>query len=329
MWRVSFQAMGEGFRRVLGGFGVVVLVWFLGFLLALPAAWQVTAGLHESVGQSRVHENLRDGFDMGWFGEFHAQARGIETSFAPTVTGAGAFYANLETWISGSFLTLPPGLLGLVVLYVLLWLLLQAGVVERVACPGQERGPGRLLATGARFFWRFLRLFVFSGVLYVGIYAASRWVYRWLGRWTRDVTEERTVLFLSLAVLAVTAFLLVLVHLSSAYARIATVRDDRRGMFRAILHGFGWLLRHPLRTATLFLVVALTSLALLAVYAVAAPVSGPSSHLGTVLAFALGQAYLMARVFLRLWLLAGQGSLYGRLSLADSTLATIPLEDKE
>ena len=46
--------------------------------------------IERSVDGSLVHENLRDGFDTGWYDEYRDEAKGIERTFRPTVVGAGA-----------------------------------------------------------------------------------------------------------------------------------------------------------------------------------------------------------------------------------------------
>ena len=85
-------------------------------------------------------------------------------------------------------------------------------------------------------------------------------------------------------------------------------------MLRAMLFGLRFALRHPLGTGGLVVFLTLVSVVLLIAYAAVAPVAGPSTYVGVFLAFAGAQAYLIAKVFLRLWLLAGQGSLYTRFS---------------
>ena len=79
--------------------------------------------LASQIGASRVHESLRDGFDIEWYGEFADDARGLASTFRPTVTGAGAFYDNLEGWVEGSIFRGVPLLVGVGVAYALVWAL--------------------------------------------------------------------------------------------------------------------------------------------------------------------------------------------------------------
>ena len=305
-----FAALSYGMWRVIGSPRMLVLLWAVNLVAALPAAWAVTSAIHASVEHSVVHERLRDDFDMGWQGEFHDRARGAETTFRPDVTGAGAFYANLEMWITGRLLELPPEVLGLAAVYLLTWILLQGGVVARLVRPGERFRASGFLGTGARFFFRYVQLTVLSGAVYFLLFLASRRAYERVAEATRDVPAERPVLLLSLGVLAVTAVALAAVQASFAYARITTVVEDRRNMLLTALEGARIFLSRPLRTVALYGMLGLVSAVLLLLYGWIAPVAGPSSLGGVAMAFLAAQAYLMLKLALRLSLLGGLVALH-------------------
>ena len=300
----------EGLRRSVSSPRMILFLWVVNLVAALPAAWVVTSSLEASMGDSLVSESLQDGFDMGWYGEYQDAAKGIEKSFSPDLAGPGAFYANLETWITGKVFDLPVEVVGIAAIYLLVWILLQGGIVARMVRPRTGFHTARFLGSGARFFFRYLRLALLSGVLYVLVFRASWWVYGQIGEWTRDVPAERPVLLLALGLLAMTGFVLCTVQAVFTYAKIATVIEDRRSMLLAPFHGLQVLISRPLRTAGLYGIFAVVSAAVLGVYAWLAPVAGPSSYLGLILAFAFGQAYLIGRLTLRLSLLGGMISLH-------------------
>lgn len=305
-----FEAAAAGFRLGLTHFWLLLGLWLINLLFAVPAAAVLGHALQDSLGESRLADNLRSGFDMGWYGEFKADAKGIETTFAPTLTGAGGAFRNLEGWATGDLFRSFPGVVALGLGYALLWALLVGGVVRRYVETDQAWGPSRFLEAGARFFFRFARLAILSAPLYLAIY----WLYRKcltrLETVTRDVTAERTVLLYCMAVVLVVGFLLVLVHVCFAYAKIATVLEDRRSMLLAALRGVGFVLQHPGRTLGLYLLVALVSGLVLALYAWIAPGATQSSWATVILAFLLGQAYLLVRLLMQLSLLGGQLALY-------------------
>lgn len=100
---MSFIAAAfRGFAAALGSPRVLIGLWLVNLLFALPFAWMIGESIDQSVGQSLVHENLRRGFDDGWYGQYAAEAGGVEATFKPTLVGAGAVLHNLESLLSGS-----------------------------------------------------------------------------------------------------------------------------------------------------------------------------------------------------------------------------------
>jgi hypothetical protein len=304
------RAIASGFGRVLGSPGMVLALWLVNVAVALPLAWVLTASIEESIGPSLVHETMRDGFDVGWHAEYSATASGLETTFSPTVMGAGAFWNNLESWISGGLIRGFPGLVGVGALYLLLSVLLLGGVVARLAGQPEARGAAGFVRAGGRYFFRFLRLAALSGALYVLIYFGQRRVLGFLGEWTRDVTNEWTVLGFAMLAYGGTAFLLCLVHMVFSYAKIATVVDDRRSVLLAALRGLGFVARYPFRTFSLYYGVLLLGLVPLGLYAAVAPGAGQATPDDVAVAFAVGQAILIVRLIFRLALLGGETALY-------------------
>jgi len=308
------KAVRLGLARGFGSWGLVLGLWLLGVAVALPMTLVVVEVLHGSLGQGLAHDELREGFDMGWYGEFKADASGAASTFGPDLLGGGAFFRNIESWLTGGLFDASYGLLGMGALYGLLWALVWGGVISRFASPDEGSGPGRLLTRGAEFFFRFVRLALLSAPLYYLIYKLYGWLDDRLGQWTRDITSEFTMLAITLLLVGAIGFLLSLVHVCFAYAKIATVLEDRRSMLFAALRGIGFVLSHPGRALGVYYVMALVGVILLAIYSLIAPGPHQASALGVLFAFGVGQLFLMGRLAVRLSLYAGLVSLYKSLT---------------
>ncbi len=303
--------MVRGLGSALSAPGLLAWLWLANLLVALPAAVVVMAALEKSIGPSLVHENLRTGFDPGWFAEFEGEAEGIAATFTPAaVLGAGGFLKNLDAWLSGRLFELFPGALALGALYALIWACLLGGVLERFCQLGSAYPLRRFLADGGEYFLRFLRLAVLSGVLYYLIYRLARWLFRRLEDLTRDATSETVILAWVLGASALVALCLTVVRMAFDYAKIATVLEKRRSMLGAALAGFRFVLARPLRTLGLVLGFAILGALALGLYAVLAPGAGQASAGAVLLAFLAGQALLVLKLLLRLSLLAGEMALY-------------------
>jgi hypothetical protein len=308
---LSFIAAAfRGFSSVLGSPRTLIGLWLVNLLFALPFAWMIGGSIEQSVDGSLVHENLRSGFDSGWYGEYADEASGIETTFKPSLVGAGAIFHNLEDWLTGKLFTRYPAVIGFGIAYGLLWSFLLGGLLDRYARPAERAVRARFAQASGLYFFRFVRLALISAVPYYLIFRLHGWMFTWLESATRDVTSERTVLWYSLSVYLLTAFLLTLVHMSFSYAKIATVVENRKVMLVAALRGVGFVFSFPGKTFGLFYGLIMVSGAMLIVYSLIAPGAGQSNWITVVLAFLVGQMYLIAKLLVRLTLYAGQTQLF-------------------
>ena len=65
-----FDAIRQGLGRAVAAPGLLLLLWLVNLLIALPAAILIEESIHDSLKWSRARELLREGFDTGWYGEF-------------------------------------------------------------------------------------------------------------------------------------------------------------------------------------------------------------------------------------------------------------------
>ena len=104
--------------------------------------------------------------------------------------------------------------------------------------------------------------------------------------------------------------MLVVVHVSFDYAKIATVVEERRSMLLAAMRGIGFVLSHPVATLGLYLMMTLVSLVVLLLYSVLSPGIGQAVNLSVLIAFGVSQLFLIAKMGIRVSLLSGQLALY-------------------
>ncbi len=308
--RTILNACSGGLETTARAGKLMVVLLLLNFIIALPAAWTVSTSLHDSLKTSRTGEDLRHGFDMGWYGQYQATATGLEKTFRPTVMGAGAFLDNHEAWASGELWRGFSGLMITGVLFALMWTFLLGGVLDRFVNPATPFSPARYFGSCGRYAFRFYRLAALSIPFYYLVYKFFAWSYGKVDRLTRDVTNEQTILIYSLGAMALTVFLLHLVQISFSFAKIAIVQEERAGVVKAAWRGFRFVVTHPLPVFGLALGLGAVSLALLGVYGWLAPGPAQAGWVTVTLAFLAGQIYLGIKLFMRLWLLAGQLSIY-------------------
>lgn len=305
------QAFFRGLRHTGDQSGLVGWLWLANLLIALPAGVLMVHTLDQAIGPSLVHENLRQGFDLGWYGEIEDSNGGLMETFRPSaVVAAGPLLDNLEGWITGRLWSEYPALLGMISLFLLAWILLQGGVLARLHDPLSPRGLRGLLAAGADLFFRLLRLAILSAPLYFLVYKLGRWLLGRIAGATREVTRETTVLLYALAALALVAFLLLLVRAVFDYARIAVVVENRHRALGAVLRGLGFVLSRPGKVFALVALGGILALAAMGLYALLAPGVGTSTVVGLILGILIQQLYLMARIAVRVTILGSELELY-------------------
>jgi hypothetical protein len=314
-------AVVDGWRRVLRAPAVTLGVLLVTFLLALPLAATLGAMIEEHLGASLAADDVAAGWDAGWAAEFAAGAQGIGRTFGHEIIGFGGTLAILSGLADREALN--PALAGAVAAYLLIWLFLWGGILDRLA-RGRRIGAAAFFSACGAWFFRFLRLAVpvaaawwwlfdiVHPLLFEGVY----------GRLTRNLTSEPTAAAIRLGLYAVFFASIGLVRLVSDFARVRAVVEDRRSMVGAVLAGVRFMRRRPARVLTLYLLngVAL-ALVVTAWYLLAPGASSPPA-----VAFLLAQVYLLGRLWVRLAIMASAIAFFqAELAHAGYTAARLPV----
>lgn len=301
----------HGLGRVLKSPALMVWVYLASLAVALPLASVVRGRIATHVGGSLVEQNLRNGFDLDWFGEYEQEASGLAATFGPVVIGHMALVENLERLLDGELLRADRTLLAAGGLFLIFWAFLVGGILDRYAHPGEPHSRARLFGHGGEFFWRMFRLLILSVLLYLAIFRfIVNPLHDFVEDATRDVTTERTVIFWTALVYLLTGLLLFLTSMALDYAKIAVVVEKRRSSVLAFLRGLGFVFRHPGKAFGLYALLVAVAAVVMLVYGVLAPGAGQSNWATLLTAFAIGQAYLLVRILVKLWFLSSQTILF-------------------
>ncbi len=211
---------------------------------------------------------------------------------------------------------------GALALYLVVWVFLSGGVIDRFARQRRTRAHGFFAASGV-FFWRFLRLGIIAGVIYSLLLTyVHEWLfddaYTWL---TRDLAVERQAFLWRGALYLLFGAALIASNVVFDYARIRMVVEDRRSAIASLAAALGFIVRRRGRVFGLYAINALVFVVLIGVWALVAPGAG-GAGISMWMGFALGQAYVLARLLLKLQFLASQTALFqGSLAHAAYTAA--------
>jgi hypothetical protein len=314
-------AWRDGFGRVFRAPAVLTGVFAVTLLAALPLALSLRGMIEAHLGRSMVAGAVADGMDYNWWQEFTSQTSGLSDSFSPVIIGFASTLGNISSLLDGQREAFSVAVA--LSVYLLTWIFLSGGIIDRYARQRQTRAHGFFAAAGV-FFWRFLRLGLVAGAAYWFLFS---YVHTWLfddayTRLTRDIATERGAFLWRVMLYGWFGAALVVVNLVFDYARIRTVVEDRRSVIGALAAALTFVRRRPSRVGGLYTLNGLTFLLLLIVWALLAP-GTTGMGLSMWLAVAGTQLFLLVRLLLKLQFVASQTALFQQ-SVAHASYTAAP-----
>jgi len=312
-------AFVDGLNRVKRAPFLVIGVWLSTLLLAVPLAVLLQEMIGAHLGDSIAARTAVSGVNYDWWNEFLAQASGVGVSFVPAILGFAAVMKNLSTVADASAM---PSVIALAVaMQLAVSMFLAGGALDRLA-RDHAIGTAAFFSACGVYFVRFIRLAIIASVAYWVLFIPyHNWLFDDLyPAVTANLTVERTAFLIRLGLYAAFAVPLFLVNILFDYAKIRAVVEDRRSMIGAVIAGLRFMRRHPGAVVGLYLLDATLFLLVVGLYFLIAP--GGTANL---LAFGIGQLYIVLRVIVRLQFTASQTALFqGRLAHAGYVARPVP-----
>ena len=289
---------------------IIAGVYFVTLLAALPLAVSLRGALQNHLGASLMAEEAADAVNYDWWQEFASQSTGLGSTFTPSIIGFATTLDGVSGLLDRRVLITPIAwALGM---YVAAWIFLSGGILDRYA-RGRRIGAHGFFAASGTVFFRFLRLGIAAGIVYWFLFAyVHEWLFtKWYVNVTRDLSVERTAFYWRLLMYAIFGGLLALTTTIFDYAKVRAVVEDRRSMMWALVAAVRFLIRNPLRVATLYAANAAIFLVVVAVWALIAPGAG-GAGLSMWVAVIATQCYVLARLLVKLQFLASDTALFQR-----------------
>jgi hypothetical protein len=301
------HAWADGWRRTLRASWIVVGLWLLTFLLALPLALTLRGMLADHLGGSLAGETAATSVNFDWWNEFLAQAAGIGQTFVPAILGFAAVVKNISSIADAD--SLPTVIASAVTAHLVVSVFLLGGVLDRLARDRSTGAHGFFAACGV-FFFRFLRLGMLAAAIYWLLFVRLHPLLfdTLFSELTREVTVERTAFAYRVGLYVLFGAVLMTVNLIFDYAKIRMVVEDRRSAIGALNAALRFIARRPGAAAGLYLLNGLVFGVVVALYAIAAP--GAAGGWYAVVGLLIGQLYIVLRVIVRVAFAASQISLF-------------------
>ena len=302
------RACREGMRRVNRAPAVLLGVWALTLLVSLPLTAVVRGMLAQHLGSSLAADTAASGVNYDWMQEFSDQATGLGVTFKPTIIGFGAVLDNLSAFMDD--IERPVVIVGAASFYILLWIFVAGGVIDRYARDRATRAHGFFASSGV-FFFRFQRLAAVQWIVYAFLFG---WMHPWLfdrlyPRMTHETSVERTAFVARVALYLVFGVLIAAATMIFDYAKVRAVVEDRRSMIGAITGALGFIRRNCGAAVSLFLANFALFVIVAGLYALVAPGAGRTGA-SMWIGFAIGQLYVIGRLWVKLVFWASETALF-------------------
>lgn len=292
-----FHAWRDGMRRVVSAPSVLVAVWAITTVVAIPLTLAIRADLAAALGSSLDAGAAAEGMNYDWMQEFSGQAAGLATTFRPTIVGFAAVLDNLSAFADN--IPRPGAVAAASGVYVLAWIFLSGGVIRRYQ-RDRVTSIAEFLADCGAYFFRFFRLALVTGLVYGMLFGALHPLLfaNLYPRLTAGALEP-AAFAIRAGLYALFVLLLAAANIVFDYAKIRAVVEDRRSMVMALAASLRFIAAHPAGAIGVYLLNALLFGAGLAAYSSLAP---PGGGIGVMAwaAFAIGQIYIAGRLLVRL-----------------------------
>jgi hypothetical protein len=309
-------ALGTGFRSLGRSWGLVLLVLLANLAFALALAVPLSLQLEGDLAHRGASGGMMYSFDYDWWAQWSEPQRGPSSALAPDLLGTGFALKNLDLLLEGALpaglfarggrVALDPTTLGVGALYLLLQVFLTGGLLGVFRAP-QGGWTVRGLAHGSGFYFgRLVRVSLLALAAAGGVFALNAPFARWVDGLAREAVSEATALALHLGRHAVLLLALVLVHMVSSHAKVLVVREERLSAVLAFLSSLGFCARNLLAAFGQYLVIGALGIGLVALFGA---LDGRLAVIGwrsQLVALVLFEAFVAARIALRLGLLASQ-----------------------
>ena len=266
---------------------MVMILWLVNFLFAGLIYFLFSAAFGSVFGSSLMLRDLIKKMDMNVVIEFLTSSGVALGEIMAAIMILAFLYGLASIFLNGGILNV---------------------LLERNA--GESHAKAFFAGSGA-FFGRFLRLAIYSILLWLPALAGFIIVDGLLGLLTRNPVHEQLGFYMTLFRLVLVLFLAYLIKMILDYARIGIVAKDSRKVFRELLASIKFVWSRPAKTLILYYGLGLTGWAVFLVYRWLAGSFAQESWIGIFLGFLLAQIFIASRGWLKIAYFAAQARCAG------------------
>lgn len=280
------QAFKTGIQRATKEPKMVLVLYVINLLAAIPLAMAWRAFLQSGLGGSLASSELMDGLDFTVWQDFthsHGQELLAVTRQIPWVI---LIFMIVNTFLAG-------------------------GILGTIRESREKFSASAFFAGCGDYFLRFFRLFLILGVLLVVVAFVVGVVVGGLREaLTENATSEVTEFWVRVVALIVFVLPLILIMMIADYAKISVVLNDERKMFKSTWKATRFVFRRFSKTFSLELLLVLVPGVLFAIYLWLDLSIGMTTSLTIIVMFILQQLFVASRAWTKVFFYAAEMTLY-------------------
>lgn len=285
----NLKLFTKAFGTTAGQGRLALRLWAINLLFSLLVAAPFALAIQGQAAHSLAADSLLARMDVDWLTDLGTRFQGA----APLVMGL---------------------LLAALLLYLLLAVFLNGGVIGGLLRPGARPTLAEFFHDGGLYFWRFLRLFLLSipvYLLFVGLLHGL--VAGLLKALTQEAASEWPLVVANGLRLLALVLLLGIVSMFFDYAKIGLAAGNRRSVLREAWRTLKLVGRRFLKAWGLFLLAGLVFVALTLLYLEVARLLPKGTPLLLIAVFLWQQLFVLGRQFSRILFFASEIELYKEL----------------
>jgi hypothetical protein len=298
-------------RALIGGLGdvlrapvLIIMAAAAMLIIAVPFAVVVGVRVQQSLSHQQPVAQGAIEIDAEWWQQFSAQADGIAATFTPTIIGFAAPLDNLSSLLDGT--SRPPVLMVPIGIAIVAWAFIWGVTLERFA-----HGPGTgIWRAGSRTLLPFTAISMLAaGVVLLLYLTLHPLLFDVLAdRLRMAAPDERSAFAIRVVLYVAFGSLLIAISSVADYARVRLALWPRVSILDAVVESLRFIRAHGGSVLGLYLATGALFVLLLMAYGVVEIAGGV--QVGGWRGVAIAQAYIIARLVIRLTFGASELRLY-------------------
>ncbi|MBF8294122.1 MAG: hypothetical protein HW389_667 [Bacteroidetes bacterium] len=283
------KAFSSGIRRATSEPRMVLALYVVNLLMALPLAMAFRAVLVSGFGASMAPVELMRGLDFTVFVDFMNVHVEEVSAVLRQISWAIALFMLINSFLAG-------------------------GILAVLRNEHDKYSISEFFAGCGKYFGRFLRLFFVFAIVLVVLVLIMTFILAMLSKlFIDDSTSEVTYIVLTIVQIKLFFLPVMLLLMIADYSKISIVVNDGRKVLKAAWQSTKFVFSHFFRTFGLELLMLLVPIALFAIYVLLDLAIGMTTDLTIIVMLIIQQLFMVSRAWSKVFFFAGEMSLYQSL----------------